>query len=133
MDRIMIRTSRFRGLVSLLIALVLAAPCLSLESEAYFNRGSVSLSLGQKSVSLAAGSSASVSAAVDPIKQDQLPGCGMAECPQTCGDGCLNESGECMCAGTEYKTYYADVSAASSDASVASASWENGTLTITGH
>ena len=101
--------------------------------DAYFDRGTVSVSLGQSSVSMTAGSTAAVSVSIDPLKQDQLPGCGMAECPQTCGDGCLNESGECTCAGTEYKTYYAEVSVSSSDSQTATASYSNGTLTVNGH
>ena len=65
-------------------------------SLAYFNRGAVQISLSQTSISIDKGASASVSVTIDPIKEDQLPGCGMAECPQTCGSsGCLNENGEC--------------------------------------
>ena len=104
-----------------------------LNSQAYFNRGTVSVSLGQTSVSIYTGSSVSISVSVDPIKQDQLPGCGMAECPQTCGDGCLDENGECMCGGTEYKTYYSEIAVSSTDSSVASASYANGTLTVSGN
>lgn len=61
----------------------------------------------------------------------QLPGCGMAECPQICGEkDCLNAKGECTCGGTTYDTYYADVSASSSDSSVAAATYSGGTLKI---
>ena len=102
-------------------------------SLAYFNRGAVQISLSQTSLSLDKGASASVSVTIDPIKEDQLPGCGMAECPQTCGSsGCLNENGECTCAGTNYKTYHSSVSVSSSNASVATASYSNGTLTVKG-
>lgn len=102
-------------------------------SLAYFNRGAVQISLSQTSMSLAQGSSASVSVTIDPIKEDQLPGCGMAECPQTCGSsGCLNENGECTCSGTTYKTYHSSVAVSSSNASVATASYANGTLTVKG-
>lgn len=117
----------------LMVFFVMAGLFFPVQSNAYFNRGTVSVSLGENSVSMTAGSVSSISVTIDPIKQDQLPGCGMAECPQTCGDGCLNESGECMCAGTEYHTYYSEVAVASSDASVASASYANGTLTIQGN
>ncbi len=102
-------------------------------SLAYFNRGAVQISLSQTSLSLDQGASASVSVTIDPIKEDQLPGCGMAECPQTCGSsGCLNENGECTCAGTNYKTYHSSVAVSSSNASVATASYANGTLTVKG-
>ncbi len=75
---------RFLALIcaAVLVQCLLAAP-----SFAYFNRGTVSLQLGQSAVSVAAGRSVSVSAAVDPIKEQQLPGCGMPECPQSCGYG----------------------------------------------
>ena len=122
-----------RRCASFILVFCLVAVFFPLQSEAYFNRGTVSLSLGENALSLTAGTVSSVSVTIDPIKQDQLPGCGMAECPQTCGDGCLNESGECMCAGTEYRTYYSEVAVSSSDASIASASYANGTLTVNGN
>lgn len=124
------RSGRRTALFLLVLFFLTANP---LPGDAYFNRGTVSVSLGQSAVSMTAGSTAEVSVAVDPIKQDQLPGCGMAECPQTCGDGCLNESGECTCAGTEYKTYYAEISVSSSNSQTATASYSNGTLTVKGH
>lgn len=120
------------------LCLVLAAGMVwvtaaAVPSFAYFNRGSVMLSLGQSKVTLAAGASASVSVSIDPIREDQLPGCGMAECPQACGNtGCLNENGECTCAGTEYKTYTSSVSVSSSAPSVASVSYSGGSLTVKG-
>lgn len=115
-------------LTALMVWLAAAAPSL-----AYFNRGAVEISLSSSSVSVAAGSSVSVSVNIDPIKEDQLPGCGMAECPQTCGSsGCMNENGECTCSGTEYKTYYSSVSVVSSNQSVAAASYSNGTVTVKG-
>ena len=114
--------------ITMVWLLVTAVPSL-----AYFNRGAVQISLSQTSLSINQGESAAVSVTIDPIKEDQLPGCGMAECPQTCGSsGCLNENGECTCAGTNYKTYYSSVSAVSSNSSVAAASYANGTLTVKG-
>lgn len=106
----------------------LAAPV-----SAYFNRGTVTLSLGQSSVEVEKGKTAAVSVSIFPIKEEQLPGCGMAECPQTCGGtGCLNENGECTCGGTEYQTYYSTVTAVSSNTAVANVSYANGSLTVTG-
>ncbi len=119
--------------VSILCAAALFQCLLTVSSFAYFNRGTVSMQLGQSSVSLQAGKSVSVSVSVDPIREQQLPGCGMAECPQSCGNtGCLNEYGECTCAGTTYQTYYSSVKAVSGNSSVATASYANGTLTIQG-
>ena len=115
---------------ALIVAALLCIALFPVRADAYFNRGTVQISVGKSSVSIASGSTASVSVQVSPIKQDQLPGCGMAECPQTCGDGCLDANGECTCGGTEYHTYYSSVSAASSNSSVATASYSNGTLTI---
>lgn len=116
------------AVVAIVWLLLTAVPSL-----AYFNRGAVQISLSQTSLSINQSESAAVSVTIDPIKEDQLPGCGMAECPQTCGSsGCLNENGECTCAGTNYKTYYSSVSAVSSNDSVAAASYANGTLTVRG-
>ncbi len=124
---------KFKRKLSIALAFSLVWLAAAAPSFAYFNRGAVELSPGSTSVSVAAGSSASVSVGIDPIKEDQLPGCGMAECPQTCGSsGCLNENGECTCAGTAYKTYYSTVSVSSSNQSVASASYSNGAVTIKG-
>lgn len=122
-----------KKIISFICITVLFQCLLTVSSFAYFNRGAVSMQLGQSSVSLQAGKSTSVSVSVNPIKEQQLPGCGMAECPQSCGNtGCLNEYGECTCAGTTYQTYYSSVKAVSGNSSVASASYANGTLTIQG-
>ncbi len=109
MDGFFINTPWQRRCALFIVAFCLSALFFPFQSEAYFNRGTVSVSLGENALSMTAGTVSSVSVTIDPIKQDQLPGCGMAECPQTCGDGCLNESGECMCAGTEYRTYYSEI------------------------
>ncbi len=122
-----------RRLSWMLCIILMMAAALPLPSYAYFNRGTVELSTGRSSLSIVSGESAAVSVSINPIKEQQLPGCGMAECPQSCGStGCLNENGECTCAGTTYQTYYSSVKAESSNASVASAVYENGTLTVRG-
>lgn len=116
-----------------LMTMLLVTAALTAPSFAYFNRGPVSLSVGQTSLSLRTGESASVSVNIQPIKEQQLPGCGMAECPQSCGaTGCLNEYGECTCGGTTYQTYYSSVTAVSGNSGVASASYTGGTLTVKG-
>ena len=100
---------------------------------AYFDRGPVGLSVSQGAVSMTSGEGYMVSVSVSPAADEQLPGCGMAECPQTCGDlGCLDARGQCTCAGTTYSTYYPTVSASSSNSSVAAVSYANGALSITG-
>lgn len=122
-----------KKLLALLCAAALMQCLFTVPSFAYFNRGTVSMQLGQSSINLAAGKSASVSVTIDPIKEQQLPGCGMAECPQSCGNtGCLNEYGECTCGGTSYQTYYSGVKAVSGNSSVATASYGGGMLTIKG-
>ncbi|MCR4600162.1 MAG: hypothetical protein K5767_00285 [Clostridia bacterium] len=126
------RKTFFRG-SALLMTMLLVTVIFTVPSFAYFNRGPVSLSVGQTSLNLKTGGSASVSVNIQPIKEQQLPGCGMAECPQSCGaTGCLNEYGECTCGGTTYQTYYSSVSVTSSNSGVASASYSGGTLTVKG-
>ena len=122
-----------KRLLSAVCVAVLFSCLFTVPSFAYFNRGTVTMQLGQTSVSVAEGRSVSVSVTVNPISEQQLPGCDMAECPQSCGNtGCLNEYGECTCGGTTYQTYYSSVKAVSGNPSVASASYANGTLTIRG-
>lgn len=88
------------------------------------------------------GASQTVTCSVYPISESQLPGCGMAECPQECDGlttpggvvgGCLNADGWCTCAGTGYITAYTSVSVSSSDPSVARASWNGGVLNVSGY
>ncbi|MDR0501283.1 MAG: hypothetical protein LBG97_08615 [Coriobacteriales bacterium] len=123
--------------VSLFVAIVaafsLVFALLPQAAFAYFDRGPVGISLGASSVSVAAGSSVNVSVALSPAQDDQTIGCGMAECPQTCGEkGCLDANGQCVCAGGAYSTYYTQVQAASSNGAVATATYSGGALTING-
>jgi hypothetical protein len=101
------------------------------ETKAYFNRGNVKVSLGQSSLLLEEGQSGTVSVSITPSSDSQLPGCGMAECPQICGEkDCLDKNGDCTCAGTTYKTYYASASVSSSNTGVATATYSGGTVSI---
>ena len=101
--------------------------------QAYFNRGTVGVSVGKGSVSVEAGSNTSVSVSLTPASDSQLPGCGMAECPQICGEKeCLDANGQCTCNGKTYQTYHTSVSVSSSNTSVATASYSSGTLTVHG-
>lgn len=122
------------------LALALVAAYLPVSAQAYYTFGTVKVSTGASSLSVKAGSSTSTSVKVSPSSDRQTQGCGMAKCPQVCGgDGaieagytCFDENGQCTCAGTSYSTYYADVSASSSNSSVATASVSGGTLVIKG-
>ncbi|MCF0120171.1 MAG: hypothetical protein HUJ65_00915, partial [Oscillospiraceae bacterium] len=116
----------------LAVCIVIVSAASLQPATAYFNRGAVGISAGMSSVSLEAGQSISVSVDLSPASEDQLPGCGMAECPQICGEkDCLDENGECTCNGTIPNTYRTSVSCASSNTAVASASYSSGAVTIT--
>ncbi len=105
----------------------------SFGSQAYFDRGTVKVSLGKTSISLKQKETEKVTVSLSPKSDRQLPGCGMAECPQSCGEkDCLDENGECTCNGTTYKTYKAYAEVSSSNTSVATASYDNGVITIKG-
>ncbi|MCD8221941.1 MAG: hypothetical protein LUD07_07095, partial [Clostridiales bacterium] len=131
-DRIRKRKRLLGGLAVCIAAVFVIIQCSDV-AYAYFNRGTVTMTLGKSSVSVAEGSSESFSVAFSPASDDQLPGCGMAECPQICGDKeCLDENYNCCCAGTTYSTYYAFATVTSSNTSVATASYDNGVVTVTG-
>lgn len=118
--------------LGLCLAAVLVCAQISFVSLAYFDRGDVKVRIGKSSVSLEAGESESVTVSISPSSDRQLPGCGMPECPQSCGEGCLNADGECTCGGTTYQTYYARGEVSSSNTGVATASYNNGVLSIRG-
>ena len=97
---------------------------------AYFNRGSVSISLGTSALEMQAGSLTNVSVTITPASDQQTEGCGMPKCPQGCAASCVDENGQCLCAGSEYKTYYSSVVVLSSDSSIVQAKYNEGTLSI---
>lgn len=124
------RTLRFALLITMSVMLLGMFPT---DAPAYFDRGPVTVDVGQSAVTVKEGENMTVTVKVTPDSDSQLPGCGMAECPQTCGDkNCLNDEGECMCNGLEYKTYYADVKTATSDAGIAAVSHKSGVISIKG-
>ena len=115
------------------LLLFLLAACLHpAQAWAYFDRGEVEVSLGTSSLELDAGESSSVTVAFTPSSDEQTEGCGMPSCPQGCSESCLDENGQCQCAGSYYSTYYPDAVALSSDSSVAVAVYDAGTLTVYG-
>lgn len=130
-------------LLSLASALALISVlCIPSAALAYFSKPAVGVYLGASSISLVSGSSNTVSVSVDMWSESQLPGCGMAECPQGCGNiatpdgvvgGCLSADGWCTCAGSSYVTAYTQLSASSSNPSVARASISGGAMTISAY
>lgn len=126
------RKRAVRGVLSVLLGLAVLAPVQSFRAMAYYNLGTVDLTLGSTSVTLAPGESVTVSATATPPSSDQTPSCGDARCPQTCPAGCADKNGQCMCAGAGYSTYYASVSATTGSSQIASANYSNGTVTIRG-
>lgn len=127
------------GLLAIVVAVGLL-PATAQTAYAYFNFGTVGVSLGSSSVSVLKGASAEVSVSVTPSSDDQTRGCGMAKCPQVCssegaieaGYNCFDTNGQCTCAGAEYSTYYPSLSASSSNSGIATASISGSTLVITG-
>ena len=113
----------------IVLTLSLAVPT---TAWAYYDRGAVSVQTGVASVSVEAGETVMVSVTTDPASDEQTVGCGMAMCPQNCSDSCTNANGQCTCVGDETSTYYPTLKVSSSNASVATAVVESGTLTIYG-
>ena len=136
-----VSTLGFGRLAAVLFGVVLVMGlCFPSQALAYFSKPAVGVYLGSGQVSLVSGQSTTVSVSVDMWSEQQLPGCGMAECPQACSGlvnpdtgvlgGCLNDAGWCTCAGTTYFTAYTQLSVSSSNPSVARAVVSGGALSI---
>ena len=106
--------------------------CLPSSAFAYFDRGPVGISLGANTAEVAAGGQVDISVSLSPESDAQTLGCGMPTCPQSCSSSCLDENGQCRCAGADTTVYTATVRATSSDPSVAVALYDNGVLRIYG-
>ena len=122
---------------ALVLACILAVVVLSMvlapaRADAYLVRQPVYLGLSQSSVELQVGQSAAISCVIDPLTEDQLPGCMESYCPEGCGDGmaCLDANGWCTCMGGGYARYETTVVTMSSDPSVARAGWSGGVLSV---
>lgn len=141
MRSVWVVSRRLVGFASVLMAAVLvwgmSFPEVAL---AYFAKPAVGVYLGASSVSLTPGQSSTIGVSVDMWSEEQLPGCGMSQCPQGCGNlqnpntgvvgGCLSSDGWCTCSGTSYSTEYTQLSVSSSNPSVARASVSGGALYI---
>lgn len=125
------KSIRFTGIVS---AVMLLAGTFAVPSFAFIERGNVQIN-GESSYTLEVGETAELS--VTPYEEQHLPGCGMADCPTTCGEkNCIIEGPtgqqECVCNGRDYVTYYATVKPESSNSSVAEAKYDDaGNVVIT--
>lgn len=102
------RRGAARAFAVLCAAALALSLCFPTPALAYFSKPAVGVYFGSSSLSLTTGSSGTVSVSVDMWSEQQLPGCGMAECPQACGNlttpdgvlgGCLSGDGWCQCSG----------------------------------
>lgn len=125
------KSIRFTGIVS---AVMLLAGTFAVPSFAFIERGDVQIN-GESSYTLEVGETAKLS--VKPCEEQHLPGCGMSDCPSSCGErGCIiigaKGQQECVCNGRDYVTYYATVKPESSNSSVAEAKYDDaGNVVIT--
>lgn len=118
------------ALVPLVLALVVSLAPTS--AWAYFNRGSVGVSVGVAALTLSAGETADVTVSLTPASDDQTEGCGMPKCPQSCASTCTDELGQCRCAGADLTTYYPSAKAVSSNSNVAMAVCDAGQVRVYG-
>lgn len=97
-------------------------------------RGNLQITLNETSVALEAGKTATIAVTANHWRDSQLPGCEMAECPNSCGEkNCLASDGiNCTCGGATAQTYSTVVTVSSSNSAAATASYSNEQVTITG-
>lgn len=126
------KNKRAAKLVSMAVIGLFLCAFAGLPVLAYYNQGTVSLSLGKTNVTVAPGGNCSVSATMSPASANETQGCGMAQCPQTCGPTCADANGQCICMGADYHNYPATVTLTSANASVAMAKYTNGVISVTG-
>lgn len=122
------RTNSWKKATALSIVMAMMLTLSTVPSWATINRGTVSID-GASALDLKVGETAKLT--IDPYEDQQMEGCGMAECPDICGDQCMSGN-NCQCSGTDFKTYKAKVKVTSSDDSVAKASYAKGTVTVKG-
>ena len=116
--------------ILLLLALVLCIAVTAVPAAAYIERGTVHIYADKTELFLKEGETGYVAITLDPAEEDQMPGCGMADCPQTCGQNCLSNDGNCTCDITTYQTYYTEVLVNNKSEAIAEAVYADGVLTI---
>jgi hypothetical protein len=143
MRMVKLRIRKVHGpILALAIAVALCCGMLPVPAWAYYSLAPVQVYLGSSSLSLTSGDSASIGCGLSIASEGQTIGCGMAECPQGCGDlttpsgvkgGCADANGWCTCMGTAYSTYYTNVAVYSDNPGVARASYSGGVLNVVGY
>lgn len=128
------------ALAAVALAAAMAAVAAPQQALAYFSKDPVSVSFGSSYEAIEAGQSCDIVLYVDPLSEQQLPGCGMDICPEACNGlenpltgvmgGCLSADGWCSCGGTAYVTETTRVTVASSNPYVARASVSGSSLHI---
>lgn len=119
-------------LKTLVLVLIICAVLAPVTASAYIERGTVHITGDTSPITIAVGETAAVAVTLDPAESDQMPGCGMSDCPETCGQNCLSKDGNCTCDDTSYKTFYTEVQFKKLDESIATAEYADGIVTITG-
>lgn len=117
--------------IFVMIMLVLCIISMSVTVSAYIRRGTVGISVDREKIELKPGESCQVSVTLDPEQDDQMPGCGMADCPDECGKKCLSENGNCTCDITAYKTYYTNVEIKIDAPEIVEVAYEDGIAVFT--
>jgi len=114
-----------------LTALFLCAALMAGSASAYIHRGTVQITSDTEEIRFCTGEIFQVRLQLDPAQDRQTPGCGMADCPEKCGQNCLSAEGNCTCDGTYLETYYADVQISNDDPGVVEVTYQDGTATFT--
>lgn len=125
---------RFR-IISVVAVVGLLLGIFAVSAYAYFNRGTLQISVDKDNVTLTAGQTANVTVTATPAQDSQLPGCGLEQCPQTCPSYCVQEAvygNNCTCNGTTFQNYNTTVTASSSDNGVATATVNGMQVSIKG-
>lgn len=86
-------------------ALIMTCTLLPFSAMAYIERGTVQISCDAEELTLGVGETYELAVTIDPAQEDQMPGCGMSDCPQKCGSNCLSKDNNCTCDSTSYDTY----------------------------
>jgi hypothetical protein len=117
----------------MLVSLLVWLAVLPDSATAYYNRGTVQMTVGASTISISVGQSATVSVILSPASFEGTIGCGLPGCPQTCEAKCGDEiTGQCTCAGSIKRMNYASVVLGVAQPYIASAAYSSGVVTIQG-